>query len=322
MAHRRVVLLGLEIDNLAEQEVIDHIVARLQQRQGGRVATPNVDILRLTTVDEDVRRVVAGSDLVVADGVPLLWLARLARQPLRGRVSGANLIYSVSAVAARAGASIYLLGGPPGAAQRAGEELQQQYPGLRVVGTCCPGLGFESSPETLQPVVAEVAAARPDIVFCGLGFPKQERVAEALQSSLPAAWFIGCGAAIAFAAGDLPRAPQWMQRNGLEWLHRLAAEPKRLFRRYVIQDLPFFVVLLAWYLLRYVCPLGAFLRAASLRAEEVRLGWASALGAYRGADARPTDGWPPPACPRWDAGDAAARKITWLVPGAVGRVPK
>lgn len=254
VAHRRVVLLGLEIDNLAEQEVIDHIVARLQQRQGGRVATPNVDILRLTTVDEDVRRVVAGSDLVVADGVPLLWLARLARQPLRGRVSGANLIYSVSAVAARAGASIYLLGGPPGAAQRAGEELQQQYPGLRVVGTCCPGLGFESSPEALQPVVAEVAAARPDIVFCGLGFPKQERVAEALQSSLPAAWFIGCGAAIAFAAGDLPRAPQWMQRNGLEWLHRLAAEPKRLFRRYVIQDLPFFAVLLAWYLLRYVCP--------------------------------------------------------------------
>jgi N-acetylglucosaminyldiphosphoundecaprenol N-acetyl-beta-D-mannosaminyltransferase len=91
----------------------------------------------------------------------------------------------------------------------------------------------------MEAIAAKLAQAKPDIVFVGLGFPKQERVIAALAPGLPAAWFIGCGAAIPFAAGTLTRAPHWMQRLGLEWAHRLISEPRRLFRRYLVDDLPF-----------------------------------------------------------------------------------
>jgi N-acetylglucosaminyldiphosphoundecaprenol N-acetyl-beta-D-mannosaminyltransferase len=123
--------------------------------------------------------------------------------------------------------------------------LTARYPGLRLAGTLCPEPGFDTDPAELAAVHAEVVEARPDIVYAGLGFPKQERLIARLAPALPATWFVGCGAAIGFAAGAQRRAPQWMQRTGLEWLHRLGHEPGRLFRRYVIHDAPFALRLLA-----------------------------------------------------------------------------
>jgi N-acetylglucosaminyldiphosphoundecaprenol N-acetyl-beta-D-mannosaminyltransferase len=105
-------------------------------------------------------------------------------------------------------------------------------------------MGFGHQHPELAAVTERLAQARPGIVYVGLGFPKQERVIAALSAALPDAWFIGCGAAIPFAAGTLPRAPQWMQRTGLEWLHRLMSEPRRLLRRYLVDDLPFAIRLL------------------------------------------------------------------------------
>lgn len=241
----RVDLLGVAFDNLSEDEVIEHILTSVQAGVGGSVVTPNIDILRAATRDADLRRLVASASLVVADGVPLLWAARLAAHPLAGQVAGSSLIFSLSAAAARRGASIFLLGGAPGVAVAARAALQRKYPGLRVVGVSCPPPGFDSDPAAMSALAAEVQATQPDIVFCGLGFPKQERVAAALAPGMPASWFIGCGAAITFAAGQIPRAPRWMQRGGLEWVHRLAREPRRLFRRYIVDDLPFALVLLA-----------------------------------------------------------------------------
>ena len=118
--------------------------------------------------------------------------------------------------------------------ERAAAELSRRYPGLQVAGTDAPPAGFD-----VAEAGRRLAAARPDIVFVGLGFPKQERVIAAVAAGLPGAWFIGCGAAIPFAAGALPRAPRWMQRAGLEWVYRLLSEPRRLVRRYLVDDLPF-----------------------------------------------------------------------------------
>lgn len=238
-------LLGVRFDNLTEDEVVQRILSGIAAGTGGSVVTPNVDIMRAVSRRADLHELLRSASLVVADGMPLLWAARLRAQPLVARVAGSSLIYSVSAAAAREGASIFLLGGAPGVAARAGESLRDRFPGLQVAGSSCPPLGFDRDPAALATLQAELEAAQPDVVFCGLGFPKQELLAGSLRDALPGAWFIGCGAALAFAAGQVPRAPRWMQRSGLEWVHRLVLEPRRLFRRYIVHDLPFAILLLA-----------------------------------------------------------------------------
>jgi N-acetylglucosaminyldiphosphoundecaprenol N-acetyl-beta-D-mannosaminyltransferase len=155
------------------------------------------------------------------------------------RVPGSTLTLSLTAAAARAGRSVFLLGGAPGVADRAAAALVAANPGLVIAGTSCPPLGFEHDPAALARVRADVRAARPDIVFVGLGFPKQERLIVQLRDELPGAWLAATGASIAMAAGHFRRAPQWMQDRGFEWAWRLALEPRRLFRRYIIEDLPF-----------------------------------------------------------------------------------
>lgn len=181
----------------------------------------------------------------MADGTPLIWASRIAGNPLPARVPGSDLIWSLSAALAGQSRSIYLLGGAPGTAGRAEEVMRSRIPGLRVAGHLSPPFGFDTRPDQLEAACATVVAARPDLVYVGLGFPKQERVIARLRTLLPNSWFLGCGAAIGFVAGVHRRAPLWMQRAGLEWTHRLASEPARLMRRYLIHDLPFALELLA-----------------------------------------------------------------------------
>jgi N-acetylglucosaminyldiphosphoundecaprenol N-acetyl-beta-D-mannosaminyltransferase len=242
---RRALLTGLSFHSLTEAQVVEHILTTSRVGRGGWVVTPNIDICWQTQHDEALQRLVAGASLIVPDGMPLIWAARLVGQPLPERVTGASLIFSLTQAAARQQRSIYLLGGTPGIPERAGEQLRQRYPGLVVAGTDAPPIGFDTDPQALAAVQAHLAAATPDIVYVGLGFPKQERLMAHLAPYFPATWFIGCGAAIPFAANALPRAPQWMQSAGLEWAFRLLSEPRRLYRRYLFHDLPFAARLLA-----------------------------------------------------------------------------
>ena len=129
--------------------------------------------------------------------------------------------------------------------ERAADELSRRFSGLKVAGTDAPPFGFDATHEGIAVVRGRLAAAAPDIVYVGLGCPTQERLISCLSPSLPAAWYVACGAAIPFAAGVLRRAPNWMQQSGLEWLFRLSHEPRRLSKRYLIDDLPFAAVLLA-----------------------------------------------------------------------------
>jgi N-acetylglucosaminyldiphosphoundecaprenol N-acetyl-beta-D-mannosaminyltransferase len=237
-------LAGLDFDGLTEAQTVGHIIGASLRDEGGWVATPNVDICRQVRHDPALRHLVGTASLVVPDGMPLVWAARLRGHPLPERVAGGSLIFSLSEAAARQGLSIYLLGGAPGVPERAGEELSRRYPGLRVVGADSPPLGFDTDPRAIADVRDWVAAARPDIVYVGLGFPKQERLIARLAPACPRAWFVGCGAAIPYAAKALPRPPAWMRRAGLAWLFRLFNEPRRLFRRYLVHDLPFAIRLL------------------------------------------------------------------------------
>ncbi|MFJ2028788.1 WecB/TagA/CpsF family glycosyltransferase [Streptosporangium sp. NPDC087985] len=247
---RRVHVAGLAIDPMTEGEVVDHVVDALKRGEGGHLVTPNVDISWAAARDPGVRELIEDADLVVADGMPLVWAAKLLGTPVPSRVAGADLIWSLAEAATFYRYPIYLLGGPPGVAEQAADRLTGRHPGLLVAGTDAPPYGFETTPESYREVRDAVVAAGPRLVFVGLGFPKQDRLIAMLRKDLPGAWFVGCGSAIAFAAGTVPRAPVWMQKAGLEWLFRLLNEPGRLARRYLLHDLPFALWLLTVCLFR------------------------------------------------------------------------
>lgn len=237
--HGRIPLAGIELDRLTEAEVVEHVLAELRHRRGGWVATPNVDICLAARRDPSIAVMLGGASLTVPDGMPLIWATRLRGDPLPERITGASLIFSLSAAAAANGRSVYYLGGLPGVPDEAAVRLSRRYPDLHVAGTDSPPFGFDKSAEGVDVVREKLVAAAPDIVFVGLGFPKQEKLITRLAPMLPESWFVACGAAIPFAAQALPRAPVWMQHSGLEWAFRLRSEPRRLARRYLIDDLPF-----------------------------------------------------------------------------------
>lgn len=207
--------------------------------------TANLDHLRRCRRDSSYACIVAGADLVVADGMPLVWASRIRGRPyLPERVAGSSMTLGLCEEAVRYRASVFLLGGDPGVAERAAATLVARYPGLCIAGHYCPPFGFESDAALMEELRNEVAAAEPDIVLVALGSPKQERLIEQLREVFPAICWMGVGISLSFVTGDVARAPLWMQRTGLEWFHRLVQEPRRLFARYVIHGVPWFFVLL------------------------------------------------------------------------------
>jgi N-acetylglucosaminyldiphosphoundecaprenol N-acetyl-beta-D-mannosaminyltransferase len=213
--------------------------------RGGWICPTNLDVLRQVVISPELRALVEDADLVVADGMPLLWASRVQGAALPERVAGSSLIHTLSHAAARNGASVFLLGGDPGVAERAAARLRDDIDGLTVCGTHCPPVGFEREPALMAGIEAALRAAQPDVVYVALGFPKQERLIRRLRAEHPSVWFVSVGASFSFVAGEIARAPVWMQRAGLEWVHRLAQEPRRLARRYLVDGIPFLVRVLA-----------------------------------------------------------------------------
>jgi N-acetylglucosaminyldiphosphoundecaprenol N-acetyl-beta-D-mannosaminyltransferase len=240
----QVSLLGMPIRHLDETGCVEEVLHSLALGMGGWIITSNTDILRRYVTDPGFRTLAGGASLVVADGMPLIWASILQGSPLPERVSGSNLIYSLSAAAARKGHRIFLIGGDPGTAEAAGGRLAERFPGLVVAGAICPPFGYENNAEEMARMRAELKRARPELVFVALGCPKQERLIETLRAELPATWWIGVGISFSFVCGRVKRAPHWLQRAGLEWAHRLVQEPRRLARRYLLDGIPFALYLL------------------------------------------------------------------------------
>jgi N-acetylglucosaminyldiphosphoundecaprenol N-acetyl-beta-D-mannosaminyltransferase len=236
--------MGMEVDRVDEREAVETILAARDRDRGGVVLTPNLEHLSTFRASPEVRDAFGAAELVVADGMPLVWASRLQRTPLPERVAGSDLIWSVSEAAARRGRSVFLLGGNPGAADRAAGVLRGHAPGLDVAGVACPRVGSADDAE-LRAAAARVGAARPDLVYVGLPLRKQIHAIARLRAAAPRSWFLGLGASLDFVAGDVQRAPRWMRRTGLEWTWRLAREPGRLWRRYLVDGLPCAAVLFA-----------------------------------------------------------------------------
>ncbi len=232
-------LANVAVDAVTESECIEFIMSEIEQGNGGVVITPNLDHLRRCARDPEYATMLNAADLVLADGMPLVWASKLQGTPLPARVAGSDLISSLSAAATGAGRSIYLLGGSPGTADATATVLRERHPDIRLVGVYCPPLGFEDDAEVLPEMLEKLRAAKPDIVFVALGSPKQERLISVLRDKFPLTWWLGVGYSFSFLSGEAKRAPMWMQHHGLEWAHRLMQDPKRLAKRYLYDDLPF-----------------------------------------------------------------------------------
>jgi N-acetylglucosaminyldiphosphoundecaprenol N-acetyl-beta-D-mannosaminyltransferase len=193
------------------------------------------------------------ADMVIPDGTPLVWVSRARGQSRMQRVCGPDIMRSVCETAARNGWRVYFFGGADGVADAVADRFRDEFPALVVAGTQTPPFRRLSDPE-MQATIARINEARPDVVWVGLGCPKQEIWMLENASRLSGAVAIGVGAAFDFHSGRIPRAPRWMRVNGLEWLHRLMQEPGRLWRRYLVMGPQFLAIaaLETWRLRRQV----------------------------------------------------------------------
>lgn len=236
-------LLGIRFHNVTLDEFFHQVDCMVAARQPSFIVTPNIDHVVRLGQDAEFQRAYARAALVVCDSTPLLWASRLLGVPLRQKLSGSDLVDWLSAHAARAGHRVFLLGAAPGVADEARTILTTRYPGLQIVGVYSPPLGFERDLEESTRIAALVKALRPDLCFVALGSPKQEKWMAGHVQACEVPVMLGIGAGLDFVTGRFRRAPRWMQRCGLEWLWRLCSDPRRLFKRYVIDDSRFVLLL-------------------------------------------------------------------------------
>ncbi len=239
MGFNRINVLGVGISAVEPQGVVGLMVDWIESRQPHFTCVCAVHLVMECQHDPILREMVNRASLIVPDGMPLVWLARLSGQPHVRRVYGPDLMLSFCQRAAQKGYRTYLLGGAPGQPEVLAQKLCARFPGLEVVGTWATPIR-PLPPEENDRVIAEINRAKPDIVWVGLGAPIQERWMAENQHRLEAPVLVGVGAAFDFHSNMVRQAPAWMQRIGLEWLFRLLQEPRRLWRRYLVGN-PLFV---------------------------------------------------------------------------------
>jgi N-acetylglucosaminyldiphosphoundecaprenol N-acetyl-beta-D-mannosaminyltransferase len=228
-------LFGLSIDALTLPAAVERLLAWTEAAAPAcrYVVTPNVDHAVMFQTHAGLRSAYADAGMVLADGMPVVWAARLLGRSLPERVTGSDLVPALfTAAQQRQGLRVFLLGAAPGVGAREALRIGKRWPAVRVVGTYSPPLGFERSKDQNADILARIAAARPDVLVVGLGAPKQELWVHAHRAKIAAPVALCVGATIDFLAGERRRAPTWMRKTGLEWLHRLAGEPRRLLKRY------------------------------------------------------------------------------------------
>jgi N-acetylglucosaminyldiphosphoundecaprenol N-acetyl-beta-D-mannosaminyltransferase len=241
----RLTIAGVPVDVLTREGAAGWVVQRaLAGGPPGYVVTPNAHHVALLRDSERFRDAYAGAALSVPDGVSLVWASRLLGAPLPERVAGVDLFEDVCAAAAGTGIRIFLLGGRSGAAEGAARVMREQYPGLEIAGTYCPPFGFERAPAESERVALAIRAAAPHVLFVALGAPKQEVWLQENLAALGVPVGVGVGAAFDFVSGQVPRAPRWMRAAGLEWLFRMAVEPRRLWKRYAVSNTRFIALVL------------------------------------------------------------------------------
>ncbi len=250
MERESIALLGIPIDNITMSEALDTVFHLAENyaidKTPKYVATVNVDFITNTlswsaehSRHPELLDILRRADLVTADGMPVVWISRLMDSPLKERVTGSDMLPYIAKKASEQNKSIFLFGARPGIADNAAKILMERYPGLKIAGTYSPEVTTEGeaildSLEEDRKIVTMINESGADILFIGLGNPKQEIWFNRNRDNIKVPVSIGVGGSFSFITGDVSRAPGWMQKNGLEWIHRIYHDPFRLWKRYFI----------------------------------------------------------------------------------------
>jgi N-acetylglucosaminyldiphosphoundecaprenol N-acetyl-beta-D-mannosaminyltransferase len=243
MARSTVRIGQLDVDAVTFGEALERIAGLVARQEGGAVFTPNVDHVVKAEHHSEFRQAYRRADLCLPDGMPLVWASRLLGSPLPEKVSGSDLLIPLMELAAKRGWRVYLLGGRPGAAEKAADKLGREL-GTLIVGIDSPNIGLNGAADSSEEALERLQAASADLVLVALGAPKQELWIDRFADRIRPAVAMGVGGSLDFVAGEVKRAPAWMSRAGLEWLFRLMQEPRRMWRRYLVED-PAFIRIVA-----------------------------------------------------------------------------
>ncbi|WP_242850132.1 WecB/TagA/CpsF family glycosyltransferase [Clostridium polynesiense] len=241
----RVRMFDIEIDNLSWEELINTVDQALCDKSKSKyMLTVNVDHIVKMQEDKEFFNIYKEADYITADGVPIIWASKVIKKPIKEKLSGSDIIPVILPMIEEKQYKMFFLGAAEGIAQQAADTIKSQYKNIQIVGTYSPSYGFEKNIEENARIINMIKKAQPDLLLVGVGAPKQEKWIYKYKNDYNVPLSIGIGATFDFIAGNIKRAPKWMQRSGLEWFWRFMQEPKRLFRRYFIEDTQFIKILI------------------------------------------------------------------------------
>ena len=237
-------LLNTFVNNMDMEETIQTIDSFIQQKKRSYIVAINVDVVIKIEQDAYLKRITDQADMVLVDGKPLIWISKLHKRPVKAKISGSDLVPKLCEKAAEKGYTIFIIGGKDGIAEQAKRKLEKQLSGIKIVGTYAPPYGFEKDKNELDKINQMISGVHPDLLIGCFGCPKQEKWIYENYKKYDATVSVCAGATVDFLAGNIRRAPGWMSDHGLEWFYRFTQEPKRMFKRYFVDDIK--IVSLMW----------------------------------------------------------------------------
>lgn len=229
-------LLNTFVNNVDMPETIKAIEQMITSGKKSYVVAINVDVVMKIEEDPYLKKIVDTADMVLVDGKPLIWISKLHKREVKAKISGSDLVPLLCKTAADKGYTMFIIGGKDGIAEQAKLRLEKQLPGIKIVGTYAPPMGFEKDETELDKINRMISEVHPDLLIACFGCPKQEKWIYENIEKYDAKVSICAGATVDFLAGNVKRAPKWMSDHGLEWFYRFLQEPKRMFKRYFVDD--------------------------------------------------------------------------------------
>lgn len=230
-------LLNTYVNNFDMSETLQAIESLLESDKKSYVVPINVDVVIKIEEDDYLKEIVNNAEIVLVDGKPLIWISKLHKKPIKAKISGSDLVPLLFERGSKKGYSFFVIGGAEGVAEKAKQNLKIKFPQIKIVGTYAPPIGFDKDENELQKINQMINDSEADIVIACFGCPKQEKWIYNNYQKYNAKVSICAGATVDFLAGNVKRAPRWMSEHGLEWFYRFLQEPKRMFKRYFVDDI-------------------------------------------------------------------------------------
>lgn len=244
-------ILSIKVSKLNLDQTVGLFINWIENKQKKRICVTPVNCILWARKIPRLKNIYNTSDMNLPDGVPLIWASKLFNNPISGRVTGLDLLPEFAKIASQKKYTFFFLGGGEGVAEVLSDTLKKRYPNLLIVGTYCPTFSDNFSDEENNKIIEAINATQPNVLWVGLTAPKQDYWIYDNFDKLNINIAIGVGGAFDVSAGLIKRAPVWMQKNGLEWFYRFTKDPKRLFKRYIIEA-PLFIPLIIFQKLGWI----------------------------------------------------------------------